>query len=138
MTLLDAYALIAFLTGGPAAAQVHGILREGDVAVTTINLAEALEVSERRRGLPIHRAMEILGPLLTGPIVSRPLDIPVARRAAELRAMHYKRASREISLADTVLIASATAGDRIATSDPDVLAVAATEQIATLPLPEQG
>ena len=44
MTLLDAYALIAFLIGGPAAAQVRSILREGDAGVTTANLVEVLDV----------------------------------------------------------------------------------------------
>jgi len=41
------------------------------------------------------------------------------------------------SLADAVLVASA-AGHRLATADPDVLAVAREMQLATVPLPEQG
>jgi hypothetical protein len=45
LTILDAYALIAFLVGGPASAQVRGVLREGDAAVTSANLAETLDVS---------------------------------------------------------------------------------------------
>jgi hypothetical protein len=45
VTLLDAYALIAFLVGGPATQDVRAILREGDAAVATANLVEALDVS---------------------------------------------------------------------------------------------
>ena len=64
MTLLDAYALIAFLVGGPATAQVRAILREGDAGVATANLVEVLDVSQRVHGVPIIRAAEILEPLL--------------------------------------------------------------------------
>ena len=138
MTLLDAYALVAFLVGGPATQQVRALLREGDTAVATANLAEALNVSERVHGLPIARAMEVLEPLLEGPVAVLPLDITVARRAAEIRARRYHRTSRPISLADAVLVASAGPGDRIATADPDVLAVARAEGLEALTLPGQG
>jgi PIN domain nuclease of toxin-antitoxin system len=138
MTLLDAYALVAFLVGGPAAASVRGLLREGGTSVATANLAEALDVSARRYGLPIERAMEVIEPLLDGTLATVSLDLVCARRAATIRARHYRRASRPISLADAVLIATAGPGDRIATADPDVLAVAAAEAVATLTLPSQG
>jgi PIN domain nuclease of toxin-antitoxin system len=138
VTLLDAYALIAFLTGGEAMRQVRAILREGDAAVPTVNLVEALDVSQRVRGLPIPRAVEILEPLFEGPLMAVSLDSAVARRAAEIRARHYHRSSRPISLADAVLIASAGRGDRVATADPDVLAVTAAEEIESVALPEQG
>lgn len=138
MTLLDAYALIAFLVGGPAAPRVRAILREGDAAVATANLAEALDVSQRVHRVPIPRAVEILEPLFDGSLTAIPLDVEVARRAAEIRARHYHRSSRPISLADAVLIASARAGDRVATADPDVLAVARVEELGSVALPGQG
>ena len=137
MTLLDAYALIAFLVGGPATEQVRTILRNGDTAVATANMVEALDVSQRVYGLPIRRAVEILEPLLEGPLSAVSLDLSIAERAAEIRAGHYHRSTRPISLADAVLVASAKPGDVIATSDPDVLAVAAAEGIASIALPEQ-
>lgn len=138
MTLLDAYALIAFLAGGPAAAEVRSLLREGDVGVTTTNLVEVLDVSERVRALPIPHAMEVLEPLFEGTLVAISLDLGHARRAAEIRARHYHRTTRPISLADAVLVAAARAGDRIATSDPDILAVAKDESVDAVALPEQG
>ena len=138
MTLLDAYALIAFLVGGPAAPQVRRLLREGDAAVATANLAEALDVSQRVYGLAIERAMAVLDPLFGRPLVTLPLDLEVARRAAEVRSAHYHRSSRPISLADAILLASAGASDRIATADPDVLAVARAEGLSTLRLPGQA
>lgn len=138
MTLLDAYALIAFLVGGPAAPMVRVLLREGDAAVTSTNLAETLDVSQRVYGLEIQRSMDLLDPLLQGPLTAIALDVRVARSAAEMRANHYHRTSRPISLADAVLLASANTGDRIATADPDVLAIAEIEKLATVELPEQG
>lgn len=138
MTLLDAYALIAFLVGGPAAPTVRVLLREGDTAVTSTNLAETLDVSQRVHGLDIHRAMKLLDPLLEGPLSTISLDTRLARCAAEMRASHYHRSSRPISLADAVLLASAKDGDRIATADPDVLAIAEIEGLTTVELPEQG
>ncbi len=138
MTLLDAYALIAFLIGGPAAAQVRSLLRDGATAVATANLVEVLDVCERVHDLPIKRTMEILDPLFDGPLLAISLEFPVARRAAEIRARHYQRSSRPISLADAVLIATARQSDQIATADPDVLAVASAENLKTVALPGQG
>ncbi|MDQ3873948.1 MAG: PIN domain-containing protein [Actinomycetota bacterium] len=138
MTVLDAYALLAFLLGGPAAAQVRAILREGDAAVATANLVEVLDVSQRVHGVPIPRTVELLEPLFEGPLSAVPLDSVMARRAAEIRAEHYHRSSRPLSLADAVLIASARQGDRIATADADVLAVAKREKLELVALPGGG
>ena len=134
MTILDAYALVAFLTGGPAAAQVRVILREGGAAVATVNLAEALYVSERRAGIPVARSMQLLDPLFRGVISEVPLDTRRAHRAAEIRVAHYHRSRRPISLADAILVASAGPEDRIATADSDVLDIAESEQLKTLRL----
>jgi len=136
--LLDAYAIIAFLVGGPAAPQVRILLREGDTGVATANLAEALDVSQRVYALPVERAMEALEPLLDATLATLPLDLSVAKRAAEIRGAYYHRSSRPISLADAILVATARGGDRIATADPDVLAVARAEAIEGISLPAQG
>jgi predicted nucleic acid-binding protein len=138
VTLLDAYALVAFLAGGPAAAEVRALLREGRTSVASANLAEALDVTARLYGLSVDRAMEVLDVLLDSTLGVVPLDLERARRAATLRAAHYHRSTRPISLADSILIASAGAGDRIATADPDVLAVAEAEGVPTVRLPSQG
>jgi predicted nucleic acid-binding protein len=136
--LLDAYALIAFLIGGPAAPHVRSILREREAAIVTAHLAETLDVSQRLYGLSVSRAMEVLDPLLDGPLMSLALDADTARRAAEIRAEHYHRTTRPISLADAVFLASAKPGDRVATADRDVLAVAKVEKLRPVALPQQG
>jgi predicted nucleic acid-binding protein len=138
VTFLDAYALIAFLIGGPASAQVRAILREGNAAIATANLAETLDVSARLYGMPIARAMELLDPLLEGPLRPVPLDAAIARRAAAVRAEHYHRSTCPISLADCVLIAAAGQDSAIATADPDVLEVSRRQAVEVVPLPSQG
>lgn len=134
MILLDAYALVALLAGRPAGVRVRALLRDG-AGVATANLVEAYEVSQRRYGVAIDRSAEILEPLFDQVLRTIPLDRVVARRAAELRSKHYHRAKRPISLADAILLASASPGDSIATADPDVLAIAAVEGIPTIELP---
>jgi len=137
VTILDAYALVAFLAGRPAGIHVRGLLREG-AGVPTANLAEAYEVSERRYGVPIARSADVLEPLFDEVLRTVPLDRIITRRAGEMRAKHYHRAKRPISLADAILIASASAADTIATADPDVLAIAALEGIPTIELPGEA
>lgn len=138
MILLDAYALIAFLTGGPAAGDVRGLLRSGEAGVATANLAEALDVSARVHGLPIARARDVLDPLFETTLIAVDLDRDTVRRSADVRARHYHRASRAISLADAILIASAGPGDRIATADAALLAVAEAEGRAAIALPSES
>ena len=138
MILLDAYALIAFLIGGPAAGEVRGLLRSGEAGVATANLAEALDVSARVHGLPIARATDVLDPLFETSLTAVDLDRDTARRSADVRARHSHRRSRAISLADAILIASAGPGDRIATADAALLAVAEAEGGTTIRLPSES
>ncbi|HEX6753271.1 MAG TPA: PIN domain-containing protein [Solirubrobacterales bacterium] len=135
MTLLDAYALIAYLIGGPAQEQVKAILREGKTAVATANLVETFDIGERLYDLPVSRASEKIEGLFATSLAVVNLDELLARRAAELRVEHYHRSRSPLSLADVILIASAREGDRIATADPDVLATATALGIDTIELP---
>ena len=138
MTLLDAYALIAYLIGGPAQQAVTAILREGRTAVATANLVETYDVAERVHRLPAAIASEKVEALFATSLSVVHLDEHLARRAAELRVEHYHRSRSPLSLADVILIASARDGDRIATADPDVLATASSLGIETIKLPGQG
>jgi PIN domain nuclease of toxin-antitoxin system len=138
VTLLDAYALIAYVIGGPAQEKVKSILREGNTAVATANLVEIYDVAERVRGLPVPRASEVIEGLFAGSLSVVQLDEHLARRAAELRIEHYHGSRSPLSLADVILIASARPGDRIATADPDVLTTAETLGIETVVLPGEG
>ena len=135
MTLLDANALIAVIRGEPAMEKVLTILRDGSAAMTTVNLAEVYDSVSRKVGLAHEGVAEVIDPLLQGPIVPIPVDVGLARRAAQIRTVHYHRRRRDLSLADCVLLAAAGDEDRIATADSDVLVVAAELGIETIELP---
>jgi PIN domain nuclease of toxin-antitoxin system len=135
LTLLDANALIAVVCGEPAMERVLAILRQGSAAMTTANIAEVYDKSSRRVGLSHARVAEVIEPLFEGPLTPIPVDVDLARRAGEVRSTHYHRKRRPISLADCVLLAAPGPGDEVATSDADVLAVAAELGIETIELP---
>jgi PIN domain nuclease of toxin-antitoxin system len=134
-TLIDASALIALLGAEPAAGEVQEMLNRG-AAMTTLNLAEAIDRLKRRYGLEIEQTRPVIEGLLEKSLILLPLGRPQAWRAGELRAAHYHRSHCPISLADAVLVASAPAGGRIASSDGPLLSVAASEGIATVALPD--
>jgi predicted nucleic acid-binding protein len=135
LTLLDANALIAVIRDEPAMEPVLAILRRGSVAMTAANIAEVYDRSHRRTGLPHERVAEVIEPLFEGSIAPILVDVDLARRAGELRSRHYHRKRRSLALADCVLLAAAGSNDKVASSDSDVLAVAAELGIETIELP---
>ena len=134
-TWLDANALVAVILGEPAMRQVLGLIREGDAAMTAVNIIEVYDVASRREGISSRRVREVVEPLFESAIEPRPVDADLARRAADIRVEHYRRKTRPLSLADVTLLAAAQSRDRVATSDADVLAVAAELGIETIELP---
>jgi len=134
-TLVDASALIALLGAEPAAGEVQEMLNRG-AAMTTLNLAEAIDRLKRRYDLEIERTRPVIEGLLTKSLMLLPLGPAQAWRAGEIRAAHYHRSRCPISLADAVLVASAPAGGCIASSDGPLLTVAASEGLATVALPD--
>lgn len=129
--LLDAFALIALLTEEPAAEEVEAIMRRGEAAMPAINLAEALDVLQRVRGVSRERLDTIVEPLLGKDIELLPVDERMAREAADIRARRYHRTRAPISLADCVLLAAAKAPAVLATADAPLIAVAAQEKVQT-------
>ncbi len=134
-TLIDASALIALLGAEPAAGEVQEMLR-GGAAMTTLNLAEAIDRLKRRYDLAVEQTRPVIEGLLARSLTLLALGPAQAWRAGEIRAAHYHRTRCPISLADAVLVASAPAGGRIASSDGPLLTVAASEGIATAALPD--
>lgn len=130
-TLLDAFALLAFLDDEPAAPEVERLLTRGDAAMSTVNLAEAAEKKLRMSSVTMPELQEVTRSL---PVALIPYSEAHAWRAAELRARYYGRSDTDVSLADCCLVAVATPADRVATADPAVLAMAAAEGIGTVPL----
>jgi predicted nucleic acid-binding protein len=136
--LLDAYALIALAADEPAATEVEHLLRQGGSAVTSVNLAEAIDVTQRLRGLPAEDVRGALEPLMgeTVRVLSQGEDD--AWRAAYLRLRHYERRTSALSLADCFLLAAARPDDSIATSDPALVAAARAEGIGVRALADSS
>ena len=115
--------------------KVLGVIREGSTAMTTVNIAEVYDSVARKTGLSYEDIGEVIEPLLDGAIAPISVDFALARQAAEIRSAHYHRNRQALSLADCVLLAAAGGNDKIATADPDVLAVATKLGIETIELP---
>jgi uncharacterized protein with PIN domain len=130
-SVLDAYALVALLADEPAANEVERLLRKGAGKITSINLAEALDVLERRDGIPESALRDALDSL---PVQVLPASASDAWRAAELRARHYHRRQRPVSIADCFLVAGAEPDDAVATADAGVLDMARAEGLKVVEL----
>lgn len=136
--LLDAYALVALLRGEPAAEPVANLIRDEDVALTSLNLAETIDVLHRREQMSMEVIRRGLVPLLRARVRTRAIGFPIAWRGAELRRKHYRRGTSELSLADCLLVAAASSGDRVATADPPLAAMARAEGVEVVLLPAAG
>jgi PIN domain nuclease of toxin-antitoxin system len=133
-TVLDAYALIAFLLDEPAAGDVERLLRDGDAAITSVNFAEVLDRLIRGRNMPREAVQSTLASVLEARVERIDVDFRLASAAALLRVTHYHRTQRPLSLADCVCLAAARSGDRVATADGPMLETAEAEGIGTVPL----
>jgi PIN domain nuclease of toxin-antitoxin system len=130
--LLDACALIAFLTGEPLATAVQGVLADGAAGIASVQAAEVVDVLSRRRGVAPGESRAAIEAIPGLALV--PVPPAAAWRAGELRARHYHRKRCPISLADCLLVAVAGGGNRIATSDKPLQAVARAEGVGAIAL----
>lgn len=127
MTVLDAYAVVAYLRGEPGAGDVATLLR-GPTALSSVSAAEVVDQLVRVWGrdpddvhadlaLLCHAGMEL---------VSVPADVAI--HAGRLRARHYRCERTAVSLADCVAAATALSRRRpLATSDPALAVVVRAE-----------
>lgn len=135
MTILDSYAVLAFLKGEPAADDVERLIRSDKVMLTAVGVAETLDHLVRIVGIPAEQAALDLAQL--GLDTPATVDGRVGRVAGMLRADHYHRTRRPVSMADCVAVASAAlSGQSLATSDPDLLDLASDVGVAVVALPD--
>lgn len=134
MILLDAYAVIAVLTGEPAAPAVQRLLESDDrPAVTTAGIVEVLDHLIRRYATAEQDALSAVSRLELESIM---LTEEIAIAAGLLRARHYRRSARSVSLADCVAAETARAIDvPLATADPGLVAMCEDEGISLVRLP---
>lgn len=134
MILLDAYALIAYLQADPHAGdRVRDLI--ADAAVTSVNAAEVIDHLIHVRGAAPGDAVLDVAQLGVDVIA---VDERIATRAGLLRAQHYHRRDRPVSLADCIAAAASILVpeiDTIATADPDLLDLIHEEGGLVHPLP---
>ncbi len=133
MTVLDAYAILAYLRDEPAAAQVVPLLDRADCLATSVGVAEVMDVMIRVDGASEDEAALILAQLpLLEPVA---VDAALAAAAGRLRARHYHRVRRTVSMADCIAAGAADKlGRPLATADPHLLDLCQDEGIETVVL----
>jgi len=137
VTILDAFAVIALLKGEPAAPAVQVLIRAGGCALTTLGVAEVIDHLVRVVGTSEEDAVLDVAQLGLAPPIE--LDDAGATQAALLRAGHYNKKNRAVSLADCVAAhAARTTASAVATSDPHLLDLCLDEDIAVIPLPDSS
>lgn len=134
MTVLDAYAVLAYLKGEAGAGEVRILLDDDGASLTAVGVAEVIDHLVRVAGADEEDAVLDLAQL--GLLDAWPVDAALATAAGTLRARHYDRRLCQVSLADCVAAEAArAAGDPLATADPDLLDVCHVESIAVIVLP---
>lgn len=128
--VMDAFALMAYLNGEPAAQRVREILADGEkgkchIYMSIINLGEVLYNLERNYGLG--RAQDALAVIQSLAIEVLPADDQTVFAAAHIKANH------PVSYADAFVIVAAQKLDGIVmTGDPEFHDAAELAQVEWL------
>lgn len=132
--VLDAYAVLAVLRGEPGGKAVIELLADSSerAVINSVNLAEVVDQLMRRFELSRARVDDALGPILEESIEIVSADAGLAFRAGEMRKKYYQRSSRQLSMADCFVLATATEHDTIVTADQDIVKSAQREGIKVL------
>ncbi len=134
MTVLDAYAVIAYLRDEPAADEVGPLLEAGDAMLTAVGLGEVLDHLVRLAGADEEEAALDLAQL--GLLDAIAVDSAVGAAAGRLRARRYHRTRCSVSMVDCIAAEAARhRRDRLATSDPHLLDICDAEGIDAIVLP---
>ena len=134
MTVLDAYAVIAYLRGEASADEVRDLLEAGGAALTATGLAEVVDHMVRVAGVDEEEVTLDLAELdlLDGIVVESETGV----HAGRIRARHYHRVRRPVSLADCVVLASAHGrNEPVVSADPHLLDMCHAEGMAAVVLP---
>jgi PIN domain nuclease of toxin-antitoxin system len=133
--ILDSYAVLALLSDEPASEQVERLITGGEIVrLTALGIAEIVDHLVRITGADEDEAALDLAQL--GLASAPAVEATLALQAGLLRAKHYHRVDRAVSLADCVAAETArSSGSSLATADPQLLDLCHAEAISTIPLP---
>jgi PIN domain nuclease of toxin-antitoxin system len=134
LTVLDAYAVLAYLNKEAASAEVEKLLKTGVATLTAVGVAEVIDRLIRIVGVNARAAS--LDVVQLGLLEAIPVTPGIGAAAGRLRARHYHRVSRPVSMADCIAAETArSVGEPLATSDGPLLDLCHEEGIAIVALP---
>jgi PIN domain nuclease of toxin-antitoxin system len=134
--VLDAFGLIAYFRGEPAAEEVAKVIRSGAL-LSAVNAGEVVDQLARTWARDPDDVEADLALLTVSGLTLVTADPAVGLMAGRLRSRHYHRERCSVSLADC--IAAATALDEgvpLATADPALAALMRDEGGTIHPLPD--
>jgi len=138
MTILDAYAVIAYLRAEPSSGEVAQLLRE-PTQLTAVNAAEVCDQMTRVFGRDPDSIEADLALLACAGMDMLPVTSELAIQAGRLRASHYHRQHSAVSLADCIAAAAALTTKRpLATADPALATLVRAEGGHIHPLPDSS
>ncbi len=121
MTVLDAYAVVAYLRGESAAGQVKDLLRS-PTWMCAVNAAEVMDQLIRIDGHDRDEVEIRVATLVADGMTIHPVSDDLGITAGTLRAKHYSQRTCNVSLADCFAAATALSLHMpIATADPHLL-----------------
>ena len=131
---LDSSAVIALLRDEPAAGQVEELLHESPARMSIVNAAEVVDVLVRRYARSLDEVVAALEQLVAARVEAVAPSLEQAAAAGELRARVYNRRTGRVSLADCFVLATASAGETIVTTDTVLADVARAEGLPVVVL----
>jgi len=127
VTVLDAYAVVAYLRGETAADEV-AVLLESPTWLSAVNAAEVMDQLVRVDGQDRDEVQIRLATLQVTGMRVCPVSDELGVAAGALRAKHYSQRTCNVSLADCFAAATALDLDMpIATADPHLIDMVSAE-----------
>lgn len=127
MTVLDAYAVIAYLRGESSAEEVTGLLR-GPALLTSVNAAEVCDQMVRVFDADPDELEADLALLAHAGVTMLAVSHELGVEAGRIRARRYHRERSAVSLADCIAASAALSSHQpLATADPALAAVVRAE-----------
>jgi uncharacterized protein with PIN domain len=127
--VLDASPLIALLRDEPDADRIVSAVGDAHTSVSTVTVAEVADVLERVYGVASGAIAETVGGVLGVAVVFVPPTAELAVHAGSIRARRYRRRANDVSLGDCFVLATASDGQTVVTSDGALARTARLEGI---------
>jgi PIN domain nuclease of toxin-antitoxin system len=139
MTVLDAFAVIAGLVDEPARAEVEELLvdKVDRPMIDAVSVGEVVDCLSRVGGVAPEDAAQRIVWLRKGGLEVVDADAFLGATAGAFRAKFYNAQDRPVSMADCIALVTAIRyGQRLATADPALAAVARECEVEVVALPD--